>query len=149
MHADQPPASGSIRSERLLWVQVGVSFALIAFVLCRFVAPDLTHFIFPWIAQIRLHGFNQPVGNYAPPYLYLLWARSPLPNLVIVKGLAVLGVGLLALAVSALLRSFDISTESAALVPLLPTVLFNGPFIGQCDSSWVAACVMAVALLIR
>jgi len=130
-----------------LWLQVTVSAALIYALVWGFVGPDLKTFVFPWTGQIRAEGFARPVGNYTPPYLYLLGAGTLLPvsDLAIVKAVAILGTLVLALSVARLLRSFDVSTEGAAFVPLLPTVIFNGPFLGQCDAYWVACCVMAVA----
>ena len=130
-----------------LWLQVIVSAAILYALLWGFVGPDLKTFVFPWIDQIRAEGFSKPVGNYTPPYLYLLALGSVLPvsDLAIVKTVSIVGTGLLALSVAKVLRSFGLSTEGAAFIPILPSVLFNGPFLGQCDAFWVACCVMAVA----
>lgn len=130
-----------------LWLQVIVSSTLIYGVLWSFTGPDLHDFIYPWIGHVRATGFNEPFSNYTPPYLYMLWAGTLLPvsNLAIVKAISIIGTAVLTLAVVPLLRSFDLPTEGAVFVPLLPSVIFNGPFIGQCDAWWVAACIMAVA----
>jgi hypothetical protein len=130
-----------------LWLQVLLSATIIYALLWNFIGPDLKTFVFPWVDQIRAEGFSKPVGNYTPPYLYLLALGSVLPvsDLAIVKTVSILGIGLLALSVVKALRSFGVSTEGAAFIPILPSVLFNGPFLGQCDAFWVACCVMAVA----
>lgn len=130
-----------------LWLQVLASAAVIYAVLWPFVGPDLVDFLYPWMGHIRATGFSQPFSNYSPPYLYLLGVGTlfPLANLAIIKTLAIVGIALLTLAVRQLLKSLDLPGDGAVFVPLLPTVIFNGPFIGQCDAYWVACCVMAVA----
>src|SRR5687768_8484759 len=59
-----------------LFIQVGVSVALLYTALGLFAGPDLRDFLFPWLAHIRETGpiaaFATPFSNYTPPYLYLL-----------------------------------------------------------------------------
>lgn len=145
------------RQDVRLSIQVGLSVALLYTALGLFAGPDLDHFLFPWLAHIREAGpigaFSAPYSNYTPPYLYLLTSVSALglSPLVTIKLLSVVGTLWLALAVRQLLISLgsDRHDEAALLSLLLPTVMVNGPFLGQCDALWVGCCLMAVAAAIE
>ena len=140
-----------------LLVQVSVSLALLYPALGLFAGPDLHHFLFPWLAHIRETGpiaaFASPYSNYTPPYLYLLTSVSALglSPLVTIKLLSVLGTLWLALAVRQLLIALgsERHDEAALLSLLLPTVVLNGPFLGQCDALWVGCCIIAVAAAVE
>jgi len=68
-------------------------------------------FLLPWFDHIidrgRVAVFSHPFSNYTPPYLYLLSAATLLsgllPKVTIIKLLAVVGNGVLALSVRRLL----------------------------------------------
>ena len=143
--------------EGRLFAQTAVSVALIYGVFWNsHEAPDLRGFLFPWLAHIRsagpIHAFSEPFSNYSPPYLYLLSAASllSLSPLSTVKLLSVLGSLLLGFAAYRLMRAAHPSkaVEAGCLTLLLPTVILNGPFLGQCDALWVACCLLAVAAAI-
>lgn len=132
---------------------------LIAGVLQCFCWPtvtlDMTVWLLPWFDHIVASGpvgaFATPFSNYAPPYLYLLAAASMLDGwlspFAIVKIVAISGLILLALAVRCALRDFGAEdpVRGAALAVALPSVTINSGWMGQCDTFWVAAMVMAVA----
>jgi Gpi18-like mannosyltransferase len=140
-------------NERRLKVALVVLGAAIAwtipFVLVR--SGDYFAFLLPWynhiVAAGPLGAFGQPFGNYTPPYYYLLSAVSQLglPPLVAIKGLSILGALWLAFAISRLTAK----PEAGAWSLLLPTVVFNVPFMGQADVFWLAPCVLAVAAAVR
>jgi hypothetical protein len=51
-----------------------------AFLFAAYQAGDLNYYVIPWLEQLRVEGFGKPVGNYAPPYLYLLCSHGvPIP----------------------------------------------------------------------
>jgi Gpi18-like mannosyltransferase len=139
-------------------VQVGISVALIYGALWNNrEAPDIDKYLVPWLEHIRSVGpfasFAVPFSNYTPPYLYLLTgaAQLNLSPLSTVKLLSGFSAAMLALAMWRLMRTVrpDRAVEAGALTLLLPTVIINGPFLGQCDGLWVACCVMSVAFAVE
>ncbi|MBW8842714.1 MAG: hypothetical protein JF608_13120, partial [Sphingomonadales bacterium] len=119
------------------------------------IAPDLNTYLFPWIEHIRRAGavnaFREPFGNYTPPYLYLLAIGTLLTDnsLVIVKVLSAMSCGFAAIAVWRLVRTERSSIEAAAMSLLLPTMILDGPMLGQCDGIWAALCLLSVAAAIE
>jgi hypothetical protein len=119
------------------------------------VAPDLNTYLFPWIEHIRAAGavgaFRAPFGNYTPPYLYLLAIGTVMTNnsLVIVKSLSAISCGFVAIAVWRLVRTERSAIEAATMSLLLPTMIIDGPMLGQCDGIWVALCLLSVAAAIE
>jgi len=119
------------------------------------VTGDMRHYLVPWLDTILIRGqlgaFAEPFSNYTPPYLYLLAMVSPLAGLLgkvsLIKALSVGATLLLVLAVRHLLKVSGCSrnVEMAIWVALLPSVAVNAAGFGQCDATWSAACVMAVA----
>jgi Gpi18-like mannosyltransferase len=144
-------------TQQKLAIQVTASVALLYAATWPFIGSDLRVFNFPWLMHIRLLGpvaaFGVPFSNYTPPYLYLLSAASvlPLSNLAVVKLLSFLGTAWLAISVRQLLISLECEKhdEAALLTFLLPSVLINGPLLGQCDAFWAACCLLAVAASIE
>lgn len=121
--------------------------------------PDMHEFLIPWYRHIvetgQIAAFAQPFSNYTPPYLYLLSAATLLEPLLapfhVIKLLSVVCTLFLAYALGDLVRALDPgrSRMTGALVFLLPTAVINAAFLGQCDSLWAGACVLAVAALLR
>lgn len=140
-------------------VRLIASIAVMTFViygLCStFVGPDLHTYLFPWIEHIRAAGavnaFREPFGNYTPPYLYLLAVGTLLTanSLVIVKVLGAMSCGFAAIAVWRLVRIERSGVEAAATSLLLPTMIIDGPMLGQCDGIWVGSCLLSVAAAIQ
>ena len=123
------------------------------------VAPDMVEYVVPWYQNILDKGsigaFAEPFSNYAPAYLYVLAAASSLDPwiepLTVIKLVSVLGTALLAWSIYRLLETTAPRWRATAALAtfLLPTPLLNGPYLGQCDAFWVAACLMAVAAALR
>jgi Gpi18-like mannosyltransferase len=140
-------------------VRVIASIALMVCViysLCAtFVGPDLKTYLYPWIAHIRAAGavdaFREPFANYTPPYLYLLAVGTLLTDnsLVIVKVLGAASCAFAAIAVWRLVQTGRSAIEAAAMSLLLPTMIIDGPMLGQCDGIWVALCLLSVAAAIE
>lgn len=101
-----------------------------------------------WYEQIRTAGFSMPVGNYAPPYLYLLWVLTFLhglaPTMALIKALSVAGACWLAYAAYRL-----IGNGLGLLAFALPSVILNASALGQADTFWVAFCILALGSAVR
>ena len=140
-------------------VKVIAPIALMACViygLCStFVGPDLHTYLFLWIEHIRAAGaviaFREPFANYTPPYLYLLAIGTLLTDnpLVIVKVLSAMSCGFVAIAAWRLVHPERSAIGAAATSLLLPTMIIDGPMLGQCDGIWVALCLLGVAAAIE
>jgi len=117
-----------------------------------FPAPDIRIFLTPWLRHIEQFGpigaFAHPFSNYSPPYLYLLSLASLLhwPELAAIKLISVASVCWLSWSVSRLAAAFESDPlPAAAITFVIPTVILNGPVLGQCDTIWAGCCVLAVA----
>lgn len=142
----------------LLLVQVTISVLLIYGVLWNnHEAPDIHDYYFVWLEHIRRSGpvaaFSTPFSNYTPPYLYLLDIASllGLAPLSTVKLISVLGSLFLGWGMYRLVTALEPkrALEAGLLALLLPTVIINGAFLGQCDAWWTTCCVLAVAATIE
>lgn len=137
---------------------VGLAVIVLAFVLRALALDhetlDYQNFLSPWVTFYRENGgfraLWRPVGNYNIPYLYFmaLFSYSSIRDLYLIKCLSILFDVLLAWGSTELLGLY---CESAwrrlgcfACVLLLPTVILNGAFWGQCDSIYVAFLVLAL-----
>lgn len=110
---------------------------------------DYLDFLSKWAAFFRANGglaaIKLPVGNYNVPYLYFLALISYLdiPDLYLIKLFSIffdvaLAWGGLRL-VRALTPEDSLAPAAAfALLLLLPTVVLNGSYWGQCDSIYAA-----------
>lgn len=120
-----------------------------------FVGVDLHTFLFPWIDHIRTAGpigaFSSPFGNYTPPYLYLLAIGTLLTDnsLVIIKVLGVMSCVLAAVAVWRLTHTEQNAILAAVMSLSLPTMIIDGPMLGQCDGIWVGFCLLSIAAAIE
>lgn len=117
---------------------------------------DYTAFLSRWVQFFRDNGgflaIRQPLGDYNVPYLYFLAAISYLPvsDLYLIKLLSIFFDLLLALTALRLVRLTcpgQKGAEAAAFcaVLLLPTVVLNGAYWGQCDSVYAALTLLALA----
>jgi Gpi18-like mannosyltransferase len=123
----------------------------------REVPLDYDTWLLPWYQHIvhdgQVRAFSHPFANYAPPYLYLLSAVSllGLPAFFAIKSLSAAGALWMAFAIYRLLSALCAPRpiEAAAWSLLLPSVVFNVPFLMQADAFWTAPCVLAVAACVR
>ena len=143
--------------------------------LLDFESNDYLDFLAPWTQFFRDHGFaglGSSVGNYNPPYMYLLWLFSlfPVNELYLIKLTSMLFDILLAWAGMKLL---SLCTENRVrllicffALLLFPTFIINGAMWGQCDSiytffgifsiylaltdrPWAAMCTIAASLVFK
>lgn len=116
---------------------------------------DYIDFLSKWVRFFRDNGgfaaLRQPIGDYNVPYLYFLAAFSylPLPDLYLIKALSLLFDLLLAFAGARLARRVTAKPITYPIVfsalLLLPTVVLNGAYWGQCDTLYAALTLLALA----
>ena len=119
-------------------------------------SADYQMFLSQWAATFRDSGgfaaVKLPIGNYNAPYLYFLAAISylPIPDLYLIKLFSVLFDGILAWGGFRLVRHFTPGDKNrpllcSCLLLLLPTVVANGAFWGQCDALYGALVLHALS----
>ena len=109
----------------------------------RNITPDFTVYVNPWIQFIREHGFwnafQYNFSNYPPLYLHMLAILSLFikSNLFVVKAVSWIFEIIALIYVYKILTHFNIEKQRkwilTSLFLLLPTVLLNGSYWGQCD----------------
>lgn len=134
---------------------------------------DLYAFIFPWLKNFRENGnlayLGAMQGDYPPLYMTLLAFISYLPSgelveayeysyfandIYYVKTLSfifdfVIAIGTYLIVTHLYKENKGLRLVSFALPLLLPTVITNSAFWGQCDAIYVGCVVMAVYFLIK
>lgn len=144
-----------LTAERRKWIAALIlgAFALHGVFFFNYPPGDVAYYIIPWYKQIMVSGLSEPVGNYSPPYLYLLAGLTVLdgllPTIALVKLLSLVGAAWLAFACCRLLKLLGATPELGFTVLLLPSVISNTSLLGQADTFWVAPCVLAVASAVR
>ena len=125
-----------------------------------YASDDYKIFLSQWAATFRDNGgfaaIKLPIGNYNVPYLYFLAAISylPLPDLYLIKLFSICFDVILAWGGLRLVRHF---TGQGSLPPLvcfcvlllLPTVVLNGAYWGQCDTLYGALVLHALACVLE
>ena len=120
---------------------------------------DYTQFLAVWVQHFRDHGGFAGIasyrGNYNIPYLYFLalFSCSKVSDLYLIKLLSILFDVVLAWGCLRLVGHFrrGEGVRLAAFLGalLLPTVLLNGAYWGQCDGIYVAFAVWALYFALR
>ena len=115
---------------------------------------DYTYFLQPWLATYRTmtfwEGLGTVVGNYNPPYMYLLniISRINLPELVLIKSVSVFCDFLIAFFVMKIVslrtKSYYIRLLAFVLTLAIPNVILNSSMWGQCDAVYSAFAIGAV-----
>ena len=122
------------------------------------VNSDYRAFLSPWYDALAAGGgfraIGQEIGNYDPPYLYLLAAATylPLPKIVAIKLVSIAFDVLLAAFAGLIVRrrfSVRMAVLAFAVVLFAPTVLINSGYWGQCDSIYAAFCLGSLYFLLR
>ena len=132
--------------------------------LVEWVSGDYSNFLKPWLQQIVDQGgwasLGRAIGDYTPPYIYLLTfisyfpqANSSEPYLLGIKIISigfdlVLMVGVYLNAKLWLTKIHPLFPASIAIVALfLPTVIINGSLWGQIDASYTGLSLIAIYYL--
>ena len=145
----------STRSMMIALFCLGAAFCLR--ILClNHETLDYQNFLSHWVAYFRSYGgfaaLGGSVGNYNVPYLYCLafFSQLKVPDLYLIKLLSIMFDVVLAWASMKLVSIFTESDGKKLFtflaVMLLPTVILNGAYWGQCDSIYVAFAVMSIWL---
>jgi len=124
--------------------------------LLDYVSDDYDIFLSNWIYDYSLMDIKKGLGryiqsDYSPPYLYLMLLISRVPDFpwqYLVKAISIAFEVLMAYAVMQLC-ALKVKGEGARLAvfhiaSLLPTVVFNGAYWGQCDVIYTSFCLMAL-----
>ena len=134
---------------------IGLAF-LIRSMMLSYVSDDYTIFLSQWMEALRTNGgfaaIKLPIGNYNVPYLYFLAAISylPIPDLYLIKLFSIFFDVVLAWGGARLVRHFASNAATPSLacfcaLLLLPTVMLNGAYWGQCDSLYSGLVLHAMA----
>lgn len=137
---------------------IGIAFFLRA-VCMDYLSYDYRDFLSHWAAFFRDNGgfaaIREPVGDYNVPYLYFMAAISylPMPDLYAIKLFSILFDVVLAwggLRLAQVLQPERPGVKYAAflILLLLPTVVLNGAYWGQCDSLYGALVLHALACVL-
>ena len=124
--------------------------------LLDYVSDDYSIFLNNWIEEYTVMGLKQGLGSYigsdyTPPYLYLMYAVSRFPDypwLYMVKFISLMTDVLLSYSIMKV-ASLKTKSESVQLfmfhiAAILPTVVFNGAYWGQCDGIYTGFCILAL-----
>lgn len=123
------------------------------------VTLDYTDFLSRWVQHFRDNGgfsaLSDSIGNYNLPYLYFLalFSYLKIPDLYLIKLLSIIFDIVLAWACMKLCGTISYSKNKKLIVflvvLLLPTVILNGSYWGQCDSIYVAFGVLSIWLALN
>ncbi|MEG0756352.1 MAG: conjugal transfer protein TraL, partial [Oscillospiraceae bacterium] len=138
---------------------IGLAIFLRVFLL-DYQSYDYKDFLSQWAAFFRDNGgfaaVKLPVGNYNAPYLYFMALISyfGVPDLYLIKLFSVLFDVLLAWGGLRLTKTLCQPDSHAPAVVfsvllLLPTVVLNGAYWGQCDSVYAALVLLAMAAAMK
>ena len=129
------------------------AFGFHALAFLTYPPSDLYGYVRPWFRALAANGLAEPVGNYAPPYLYLLWALTLLDGLMyqilLIKLLSVVGAFWMALGAARVLQALEAPRSLALLTFALPSVILDASLLGQADTFWIAPCLFATAAAIE
>ena len=126
--------------------------------LLDYVSDDYTIFLNNWISEYAQMGIREGLGSYigsdyTPPYLYLMLVISRFPDypwLYMVKLISLLFEVLMAYAMLRLAtlraRGEGVPLLLYHMTMILPTVMFNGAYWGQCDAIYTGFCLLALYL---
>lgn len=120
---------------------------------------DYQDFLSVWVQYFADHGgwnaIAHPIGNYNVPYMYFLalFSYCGIRDLYLIKLLSIFFDIILAWAVLRLVEDFNGSNARMIVAffvtLLLPTVLLNGSYWGQCDSIYVAFSLLGLDYALR
>lgn len=151
------------RLDTLLVMLLPIGAAMLLRALCLdYAGSDYNNFLSGWYRYFQENGgfgaVAHSVGDYNVPYLYFMAFISYLsvPDLYLIKLFSLVFDVILAWGCYRLVRSLTGERQGSAapLVAfaaalLLPTVVLNGAYWGQCDGIYGALCIHAAALLLE
>ena len=125
-----------------------------------FVSLDMRHFLIDWYDQLAKGGFaalKDPFSNYTPPYLYLLYLATKtahfFPKIIAIKLISIGFDFLNAFLIYKILRirfpQGAVAWIGASAFLLLPTVILNSAYWGQCDAIYSFFALASVYFLMK
>lgn len=144
----------------ILFVMMSFAF-IIRLSLIDWMSGDYLNFLKPWMQEIvaggRIASLGTRIGDYSPPYMYVLTFLSYFPSanaldpyLVGIKIVSWIFDGVLAYAVYLHARRWTMSIHPmmplaiAVIVLFLPTVIINGSLWGQIDAIYTALALISL-----
>lgn len=149
------------------WWLLGIATTILALAIRyagrKFISGDAVYFLIPWFDLIKENGgvnsLQMQVGDYNIPYQFFIALTTYIPNLSQMTMIKVLSVvfdfilaissGLLAAELGSKENRKIIFTVTYAAVLMLPTVILDSAYWGQCDSIYVSFIVLALYFLKR
>jgi Gpi18-like mannosyltransferase len=123
------------------------------------VTKDYTDFLAVWVKTIRSSGgfaaLSKSIGNYNLPYIYLLTLISYIKTdpLIPIKLISIAFDILLAWSAMKIVGLFSGSKSKKLFaffaVMLLPTVVLNGAYWGQCDSIYASLALLGIYFALK
>lgn len=120
---------------------------------------DYNFYLEPWMNFIKTHNYFYALKydfyNYTPPYIYILilLAKLGFNPLYSIKIVSILFEYVMAYYIGRIvyLKYADkrYILLSVAVLPMIPTLILNGAFWGQCDSIYSAFVVISLYYLIK
>ena len=139
-----------------------ITVTVVAFVVrikfLPFKSGDYYEFLRGWFSEIKdgggLLAIGKNVGDYMPPYFYLLALLTylPVPDVILIKLLSFAGDIVMACYAMRIVRKKYPEfwgTIAFAVVLLLPSVVLNSAAWGQCDSIYTAALLACVCYVME
>lgn len=133
------------RVTTIFFCLLAVAMSLVMFFVLRYkLNADLTYHVLPWFSQLTQRGLQAISGaysNYPPTYLYLLATVAPLhpmfTDVVLIKCISMaftfVAAFIVYLIVLEMTMDQRISAVAGAGFLVLPTVIMNSAYWGQCD----------------
>jgi Gpi18-like mannosyltransferase len=148
-----------VTAESILFLITVTVLAFVARVrFLPFQSGDYHEFLHGWFTELQngggLAAIGKNVGDYMPPYFYLLALLTylPVPDLYLIKMLSFAGDVVMACFVMRIVRRKypEFWGEIAyAVVLFLPSVILNSAAWGQCDSIYTAALLACVCYVME
>lgn len=155
-----PFFEGLVKRQKYFWITVvclGLAFVIRA-AMMDYQSGDFNVFLTKWVDYFKnnggFSGLKNSIGNYNLPYLYFLalFSYSGIRDLYLIKLLSiafdvVLAFGMMKLA-GVYTRSVPRRLAAYLVTLLLPTVILNGGYWGQCDSIYVSFAILSLWLIL-
>lgn len=121
----------------------------------KYVSGDYTDYLKVWIDKMRqyrgMEALSKNIGNYNPPYMYILFiiSKFKLDSLYLIKYISVVFDCLIAVYIFKMVYKFKTQKSFLPFISffvflLLPTVILNSSMWGQCDSIYALFCLMGL-----